>query len=114
MATGANPHSILFTNGQYEPIWRTLSSSVHLIGVSVLSYCIACRTNRLSCRDLRSLPLNRCLVLLIFIDSWLFIFSAGLLISGVGLAFNSHSCSAGIFLCIVLYVTTKLLIYWFL
>jgi hypothetical protein len=36
------------------------------------------------------------------------------LISGVGLSLNSSACSAGIFLCIVLYAISKLLIYWFL
>jgi hypothetical protein len=60
------------------------------------------------------MPLARWLSLLIFADSWLFLFSAGLLISGIGLSLNSVACSAGIFLCIVLYAISKLLIYWFL
>jgi hypothetical protein len=59
-------------------------------------------------------PLTRWLVILIFIDSWLFIFISGLLVSGVGLSLNQEACTAGIFACIVLYAASKLLIYWFL
>jgi hypothetical protein len=61
-----------------------------------------------------SIPIAKWLAIFIFADSWLFLFSAGLLISGVGLSLNEHACSAGIFLCIFLYALSKLLIYWFL
>jgi len=51
---------------------------------------------------------------LIFVDSWLFIFSSGILILGTGLERNDVSCSMGIFLCIIFYGSSKLLIYTFL
>jgi len=53
-------------------------------------------------------------VLLIFIDSWLFIFSSGILILGLGLEKNDVSCSMGILLCIIFYGTSKFFIYVFL
>jgi hypothetical protein len=97
-----------------------------------LAYCLARRTDKFSARGkcdtgyvatwltesaspgFTSIPIAKWLALLIFADSWLFLFSAGLLISGIGLSLNEHACSAGIFLCIFLYAFSKLLIYWFL
>jgi hypothetical protein len=47
-------------------------------------------------------------------DSWVFIFSAALMISGIGLSFNDATCRGAIFLCIVFYASSKVLIYGFL
>ncbi|KAG8811059.1 hypothetical protein FRC19_004121 [Serendipita sp. 401] len=113
-AAAFSSNHIVFPPGPYEPVWRSFSSAIHFIGVSILAFCLARRTDKLSFRGFTSLPLTRWLIVLIFADSWLFIFSAGLLISGNGLSLNSAACSAGIYLCILLYATTKLLIYWFL
>lgn len=56
----------------------------------------------------------RLCVLLVFIDSWLFLFSTGILIGGAGMSTNFVNCSLGIFACIILYATSKVLIYCFL
>lgn len=105
--------SIVFPE-QNEVLWRTGSNGIHLLGVSILAYCLARRTDKFSARGLTSIPIARWLVILIFIDSWFFLFAAGLLISGIGMSLNARSCEAGIFLCIVLYAISKILIYWFL
>lgn len=47
-------------------------------------------------------------------DSWIFIFSAALMTSGIGLSLNSTVCGGAIFLCIVFYGLSKVLIYMFL
>lgn len=104
-------NSIIFPPGNNVPLLRSLSTSVHLIGASVIAYCIARRTQP---NSFRASLLIKWLVLCIFIDSWLFVFGAGILISGVGLSLNAYACSAGIFLCICLYAISKLLIYSFL
>lgn len=52
--------------------------------------------------------------MLVLIDSWLFIFSAGILVHGIGMSSTVSACTAGIFLCIWLYAVSKLLIYCFL
>lgn len=56
----------------------------------------------------------RICVILIFLDSWCFIFSSGVLIFGAGLELHHNVCAAGIFICIGFYSTSKLLIYLFL
>ncbi|PVF91915.1 hypothetical protein CPB86DRAFT_820087 [Serendipita vermifera] len=50
----------------------------------------------------------------IFIDSWLFVFSGGIVVSGIGMSLNIEACLSGIYLCIVFYATSKILIYIFL
>ncbi|KAJ6600886.1 hypothetical protein B0H10DRAFT_692409 [Mycena sp. CBHHK59/15] len=48
------------------------------------------------------------------LDSYLFLFSTGLLIFGVGLEITEAACSAGIYLCVAFYTSSKVLIYAFL
>jgi hypothetical protein len=59
-------------------------------------------------------PPSRWILLATFIDSWIFIFSSALMISGVGLSFNQETCRGAIFLCIVFYASSKVLVYIFL
>lgn len=56
---------------------RILSATIHLLGSSILAYCIARRMNTVrvsSISDLKTLSWPRCCVMLVLIDSWLFIF----------------------------------------
>ncbi|GAB1517824.1 hypothetical protein RhiTH_000877 [Rhizoctonia solani] len=52
--------------------------------------------------------------MLILVVSWLFVFGAGVLIHGVGMATSNDACSAGIILCTWLYAISKVLIYAYL
>ncbi|KAJ7289525.1 hypothetical protein C8J57DRAFT_1213856 [Mycena rebaudengoi] len=94
-----------------------LSAFVHFVGVTVLTFFIA---RRFAVEDLASrqgwarLTLARGCVLLLLVDSYLFILSAGLVVFGIGLQAGQAACTAGIFLCIVFYATSKIFIYLFL
>ncbi|KAJ7876873.1 hypothetical protein B0H14DRAFT_2567984 [Mycena olivaceomarginata] len=56
----------------------------------------------------------RICILLVFLDSYLFLFSTGILVFGVGLQLNATACSTGIYLCVLFYTSSKILIYSFL
>ncbi|KAJ7876892.1 hypothetical protein B0H14DRAFT_3786489 [Mycena olivaceomarginata] len=96
---------------------RFLSASIHFLGVTVITYFLS---RRLSAENLtsreawRHISWPRLCLLLILLDSYLFILSAGLLIFGVGMRRDEHACSAGIYLCVVFYTSSKVLIYAFL
>ena len=93
---------------------NVLSAIIHLLGVTILTHLISRRTILRGNLTLRDVSWPRICVLLIFVDSWLFILSSGILILGPGLERNDVSCSMGIFLCIIFYGSSKLLIYTFL
>lgn len=93
---------------------NVLSAIIHLLGVTILAHLISRRTILRGNMTLRDVSWPRICVLLIFVDSWLFIFSSGVLVLGSGLERNDVSCSMGILLCIIFYGTSKLLIYTFL
>lgn len=95
---------------------QALSSVIHLFGTSVLAFCLARRTNGslLSWQTWVDMSWPRLCVLLVFVDSWLFLFSTGILIGGAGMSTNFVNCALGIYACIVLYATSKVLIYCFL
>ena len=92
-----------------------VSAVVHLLGVSVVSHLISRRllVDGVQC-SLRQVSWPRLCVLTVFLDSYLFLFTAGVLILGVGMASSAAACSLGIYLCIVFYGTSKIFIYLFL
>lgn len=92
-----------------------ISAIVHLIGVSVVSHLISRRAlvDGVQC-SLKRASWARLCVLIVFIDSYLFLFTTGVLILGIGMATSQVACSLGIYLCIVFYGTSKLFIYLFL
>ncbi|KAJ6505215.1 hypothetical protein C8R45DRAFT_972030 [Mycena sanguinolenta] len=97
--------------------FRFLSACVHFLGVTLITYFLS---RRLSVENLTSraawanITWPRICILLILLDSYLFILAGGLLIFGVGLRRNGHSCSAAIYLCVLFYTSSKILIYAFL
>jgi len=93
----------------------TISAVVHLLGVSVVSHLISRRLliDGVQC-SLRKMSWPRLCVLIVFLDSYLFLFTAGVLILGVGMAASAAACSLGIYLCILFYGTSKIFIYLFL
>ncbi|KAI0601856.1 hypothetical protein F4775DRAFT_356628 [Biscogniauxia sp. FL1348] len=96
-----------------EPSAGAISGIIlSIISISVLSSFLTQRT--LAVSSWRRLPFIVWVVYAIFVDSWLFVLVTAILHYGLG--FNSHPnvCSAAIFLCLVCYVTTKILIYLFL
>lgn len=93
---------------------HVLSAIIHLLGVTVLAHLVSRRTILRGNFTLRDVSWPWICVLLILVDSWLFIFSSGILILGIGLEKNDSSCSTGILLCIIFYGSSKFFIYVFL
>ncbi|KAJ7444747.1 hypothetical protein B0H11DRAFT_2088324 [Mycena galericulata] len=96
---------------------QAVIASVHFLGVTALTFFFSWRFSGegLTTREAWGrLTWPRVCVLLVFLDSYLFMFSSGLLIFGVGLQMNSGACTAGILLCVLFYSSSKLLIYAFL
>ncbi|KAJ7472560.1 hypothetical protein FB451DRAFT_1249967 [Mycena latifolia] len=93
------------------------SAFLYFTGVTILTFFLS---RRVMGEDLSSrqawarLTWPRICILLVFLDSYLFLFSTGILVFGVGLQLNATACAAGIYLCILFYTTSKLLIYSFL
>ncbi|KAJ8090016.1 hypothetical protein PM082_018595 [Marasmius tenuissimus] len=97
---------------------QAFCSILHLLGLSLLSHCLSRRvyTEGLghSWGSIRQLTWSRLCILLIFLDSWLFMFTSGILIFGIGLETDRRACQAGILTCVAFYATSKILIYCFL
>lgn len=93
---------------------HVLSATIHFIGVTILAHIISRRIMIYGSSMLKGASWPSICLLMIFIDSWLFIFASGVLILGTGLERNELSCSMGIFLCIIFYGISKFLIYAFL
>ncbi|KAJ3868204.1 hypothetical protein EV359DRAFT_77863 [Lentinula novae-zelandiae] len=96
---------------------QALSFLIYILGVSILSHCLS---RRLAAEDwtswnsIKEMTWARVCILLIFLDSWLFLFASGILTFGVGLESKEVVCEMAIYLCIIFYATSKLLIYSFL
>ncbi|KAG8984992.1 hypothetical protein FRB90_005008 [Tulasnella sp. 427] len=54
------------------------------------------------------------IAVMVFGVSWAFLFSASILVTGAGLALNETTCAMAIYACIILYASSKILIYAFL
>ncbi|KAJ7717241.1 hypothetical protein DFH07DRAFT_719626, partial [Mycena maculata] len=99
------------------PGLQFLSAWIHFMGVTILTFFLSRRVsteNLTSRQGWERITWPRLCILLVLLDSYLFIWSAGLLIFGVGMQTNHTSCTAGIYLCILFYTTSKILIYAFL
>lgn len=65
-------------------------------------------------KNFRTLPLAIWLILIIYIDSTIFILASSILTHGFGINSSRAVCEGGILLCLICYMTTKILIYYFL
>ncbi|KIM84333.1 hypothetical protein PILCRDRAFT_781610 [Piloderma croceum F 1598] len=96
---------------------QLLSALIEFLGVSILAHCLSRRITSeelSSLRAFRSLTWARLCILLVFLDSWLFLFTSGILIFGIGLDRGSAMCSFSIYTCIAFYGSSKFFIYCFL
>ncbi|KAH9892453.1 hypothetical protein C8Q73DRAFT_791514 [Cubamyces lactineus] len=111
--TPTHSHAMRFPSVGLE----VLSAVIHLFGVSTLAFLLS---KKIHWRDVSSLQAisriawPRLLVILNVIDSWLFLFSTGLLVNGTGMELSETVCFLGILNCIIFYATSKILIYLFL
>ncbi|KAF2837232.1 hypothetical protein M501DRAFT_922639, partial [Patellaria atrata CBS 101060] len=90
---------------------QTITVVLSLITIAVLSACFVRRLERVI--TWKALPLANWLILLIYIDSFAFVFITAVLQEGVGVNTSRGLCDGGILLCLACYLTTKL-IYFFL
>ncbi|KAJ7198323.1 hypothetical protein GGX14DRAFT_573559 [Mycena pura] len=99
------------------PGLQWLSAWIHFIGVTILTYFLTGRllgVNLLSRQGWGRLSWPRLCVLLALVDSYLFMLAAGLLILCADLQRDITACTAGIYLCITFYMSSKLMMYLFL
>ncbi|THV07225.1 hypothetical protein K435DRAFT_959830 [Dendrothele bispora CBS 962.96] len=95
---------------------QVFSSLIHFLGITIVSHCLSRKlfSERLSWAGIRQLPWPRLCLILVFLDSWLFLISSGILVFGVGLELHYSVCTTAIILCIAFYATTKALVYFYL
>ncbi|KAF4413510.1 hypothetical protein CGCF415_v014731 [Colletotrichum fructicola] len=96
-----------------EPLAGTVMSVIIcLVSISIISGFIAQRSSAI--KQWRRIPFVVWLVLLIYLDSYLFVFVTAVLQFALGVNTNIQICDGAILLCLVCYITTKVLIYLFL
>ncbi|OHF00410.1 hypothetical protein CORC01_04391 [Colletotrichum orchidophilum] len=109
MIARANPEG-LHTS---EPIGGTVMSVIIcLVSISIISAFFVQRCTVL--RNWRRIPFVVWLVLAVYIDSYLFVFVTAVLQFALGINNNVQICDGAILLCLVCYLSTKVLIYLFL
>lgn len=92
--------------------WLTgVQMVMSLVTLCVLSICITRRVQRI--HQWTALPLAAWLIIVIYTDSFLFVFVTALF-KDIGLNENLQICDGAILLCLICYMTTKILIYIFL
>ncbi|KAF5328035.1 hypothetical protein D9758_017461 [Tetrapyrgos nigripes] len=94
------------TTALYFPLVgiQVLIFVIYFTGLSALSYCIShwiTHQDTSSWNTIRQIRASRLLVFAVFVDSWLFIFSSGILIFGLGLETSPSVCGFAINLCVV-------------
>ncbi|KAF5349021.1 hypothetical protein D9758_012699 [Tetrapyrgos nigripes] len=94
-----------------SPGVQALICFVYLAGITMITYCLA---HRIPTSNFRRVSWVRWLNVGVFVDSWMFTFTSGMLIFGIGLETSLSVCTTGVFLCIVFYASTKALLYVFL
>ncbi|KAK2047286.1 hypothetical protein LZ31DRAFT_492012 [Colletotrichum somersetense] len=96
-----------------EPLSGSIMSVVIcLVSISIISGFFAQRMTAF--KNWRRIPLVVWLVFAIYADSYLFVLSTAILQFALGVNTNIQICDGAILLCLVCYVTTKVLIYMFL
>ncbi|KIK51399.1 hypothetical protein GYMLUDRAFT_64846 [Collybiopsis luxurians FD-317 M1] len=69
---------------------------------------------KLSWNAVKQVSWARIRVLLLFVDSWSFLFTSSMLLFGIGLESNKIVCAMALYTCVMFYATSKALIYFFL
>ncbi|KAF3104119.1 hypothetical protein TWF102_000181 [Orbilia oligospora] len=91
----------------YPPAGRPVTAALIMITITALSVCLTQRVMIIS--SWRKLTAVRWYLLIIYLDSLLFIFSAGFISLGLGVNISLSYCAVANIMCIVFYITTKLI-----
>ncbi|CAE7197524.1 unnamed protein product [Rhizoctonia solani] len=108
--------SAMGTKFPSEPTAAMLNLSIlaQLLGLAIITWCITQMTKKyplLAKKTWTSTPWARVCLLLVLIDAWLFLIITSVLLHGAPRQHESHRCSIGIILCLVLYAANKCLVY---
>ncbi|KAI4720632.1 hypothetical protein E4T48_03075 [Aureobasidium sp. EXF-10727] len=107
---------------------RVITMALSMITISVLAICLSktahkSRTQAMSNQSARriqvlqswkNMSMTNALIIAIYVDSFLFIFCTAVLSKAYSLNQSASICDAAILLCLICYMTTKILIYYFL
>ncbi|KAF3157402.1 hypothetical protein TWF225_001159 [Orbilia oligospora] len=93
----------------YPPAGRPVTAALIMITITALSVCLTQRVMIIS--SWRKLTAVRWYLLIIYLDSLLFIFSAGFISLGLGVNISLSYCAVANIMCIVFYITTKVVSY---
>ncbi|KZW00957.1 hypothetical protein EXIGLDRAFT_830387 [Exidia glandulosa HHB12029] len=99
------------------PLYVSVSLTSSDPGLSICTWCFARRTaseDFFSSRGRAGITFAKWCLLLVFLDSWIFMALSGLLINGIGLSVSPAACELAIISCIAFYAASKFLIYTFL
>lgn len=91
---------------------NVISIVLQICTFGVLSFCLTRRMQNII--HWGQAALAQWIIVIIYIDSGLFVLSAAILLHGFSINSSQSICDGGIFICLVFYMSTKLLIYYFL
>ncbi|KAJ1308008.1 hypothetical protein OPQ81_002079 [Rhizoctonia solani] len=108
--------SLMDTKFSSEPSAATLNLSAlaYLLGVTVITWCTTRATEKYSLwtRDAwTSMPWARICLLLVLLDSWLYLIMTGVLLHGAPPEHEPHRCTVAITMCLTYYCVSKILVY---
>ncbi|KIK57190.1 hypothetical protein GYMLUDRAFT_46436 [Collybiopsis luxurians FD-317 M1] len=95
---------------------QVLVSLTLALGMTVITHCLSrsLAPVRWTCTGLRSITFARFCLIMVFINSWLFVFSIHTLTFGFALEFSNAACATAGHVCTVFYGSAKVFIYLFL
>ncbi|GAA5835378.1 hypothetical protein JCM11251_005218 [Rhodosporidiobolus azoricus] len=88
---------------------RSIVCAAYLLSLCAMSVIFTSRMG--NWRSAKRLPIMQMLVLTLLGCSLIFLFISAIILLGVGSSFSKTSCSAGIWLCVILYALTKAVLY---
>ncbi|KAG9668621.1 hypothetical protein KCU95_g15988, partial [Aureobasidium melanogenum] len=91
---------------------RVVTMALSMITISVLAICLTRRIQVI--QNWKNISVTNALIIAIYIDSFLFIFCTAVLSKAFSLNQSAGICDGAILLCLLCYMTTKIMIYYFL
>ncbi|KAG9544756.1 hypothetical protein KCV04_g6386, partial [Aureobasidium melanogenum] len=91
---------------------RVVTMALSMITISVLAICLTRRIQII--QNWKNISVTNALIIAIYIDSFLFIFCTAVLSKAFSLNQSAGICDGAILLCLLCYMTTKIMIYYFL
>ncbi|KAK4052155.1 hypothetical protein OIV83_002450 [Microbotryomycetes sp. JL201] len=97
----------------HQPYLAPIVAAAYLSFTPLLAVLLSKRWPK-SWRAFRDMSIVKLLVLLVMLDSFVFLWASAIIVLGVGTSFSEVACAVGIWWCIALYASSKVAIYLFL